>query len=307
MNLNFLLETGTAILSDSKIVPFTLESEELLQGLNCIYFPSLTDSMPSFEISSKLINIPNLSHYDIDDNMNQKVALSTALHINFILVTSNKDLPFFHINIRSLSLHHDELQTPLSSLNANIQVIGLSEIKASFNASIKANIEVPGYKFHYTPSQSNAGGVGIYVKSDLIANKRDDICVNNVDFETVWIQIENSKTKNILCFCIYRHPSSVISKFNDNLEETLSKAEKEKRLIFIMGDFNIDLLSYGKDASTNEFINMMFSHHLQPSFLHPTLTTNTSATLIDNIFVSNASDSKIQSGNPGGGGYPIMA
>ena len=69
------------------------------------------------------------------------------------------------------------------------------------------------------------------------------------------------------------------------------------RLVFIIGDFNIDLLSYEKDTSTNEFINMMFSRNLQPSVLYPTRITDTSATLIDNICVSNASDSNNQSGN----------
>ena len=40
--------------NNSKIFPFTLEPDELLQEINCFDLPSLTDSMPSFEISSKL-------------------------------------------------------------------------------------------------------------------------------------------------------------------------------------------------------------------------------------------------------------
>ena len=296
--LGNLVYLPCTIHNNSKIFPFTLESDELLQEINCTNFPSLTDSLPSFEISSKLTNLPNLSDYDVDDNINKKICSQyCSPHEVSSLLSSSKDLSFFHMNIRSLTLHHDELQTLISSLNVNIQVIGLSEIKASFNAPIKTNIELPGYKFHFTPSQSSAGGVGIYVKTDLTANKRDDLSISNVDFESVWIEIENSKSKNILCCCVYRHPSSAITKFNDHLEETLHKVEKENKLVFIMGDFNIDLLIYEKDTPTNEFINMMFSHHLQPSVLHPTRITDTSATLIDNIFVSNASDSNIQSGN----------
>ncbi len=284
--------------NNSKIFPFTLEPDELLQEINCFDLPSLTDSMPSFEISSKLTNLPNLSDYDIDDNIQQNISSQyCSAHEISSLITSNKDLSFFHMNIRSLSLHHDELQALITSLKANIQVIGLSEIKASFNVPIKTIIDLPGYKFHFTPSQSSAGGVGIYVKSELTANKRDDLSISNADFESVWFEIENSKSKNILCCCVYRHPSSAISKFNDHLEETLSKVEKENKLVLIMGDFNIDLLSYEKDTSTNEFINMMFSHRFQPSVLHPTRITDTSATLIDNIFVNTTTDSNIQSGN----------
>ena len=62
---------------------------------------------------------------------------------------------------------------------------GFPETKATVGSQNKTNIELPGYKFHETPSHSSAGGVGIYVKSHLIANKRDDLCINDEDFETV--------------------------------------------------------------------------------------------------------------------------
>ena len=64
-----------------------------------------------------------------------------------------------------------------------------------------------------------------------------------------------------------------------------------------MGDFNINLLDYTNHNPTNDFINMMFSQHLQPSVLHPTRITETTSTLIDNIFVNNIIGSNIHSGN----------
>ena len=54
------------ILHNSLIFPFTLESDLVLLGLNEIDIPSLTESLPSFEISSRLANLPNLSDYDAD-------------------------------------------------------------------------------------------------------------------------------------------------------------------------------------------------------------------------------------------------
>ena len=48
-------------------------------------------------------------------------------------------------------------------------------------------------------------------------------------------------------------------------------------------------------TSTNDFINMMSAHYFQPSVLHSNHVKDT--TLIDNIFVSNAISSNIQSGN----------
>ena len=137
----------------------------------------------------------------------------------------------------------------------------------------------------------------VYVKSDLKANKRDDLSFTNNDFETIWIEIDNSKAKNILCCCAYRHPSSDISKFSDYFQETFSKLENENKLIFVIGDFNINLLNHENHTPTNEFINMMFSNNLQPSVIHPTPISDTCSTLIDNIFVNSAPDSKIHSGN----------
>ena len=78
---------------------------------------------------------------------------------------------------------------------------------------------------------------------------------------------------------------------------TLSNLAKENKLIAVMGDFNIDLLKYDSHTPSNDFVNMMFSYHFQPSILHPTRITDTSSTIIDNIYVNNATESNIFAGN----------
>ncbi len=284
--------------NNSEIFPFTLEADEFLLALNNINLPSVTNLLPPLDITSQLTNLPNLSDYDLDENLDLNInSQYCAVEGLASLHASPKALSIFHMNIRSLSLHHDEFHTLLSNLNVDFQVIGLSEIKVSNNAPLTTNVNLPGYNFHYTASNSAAGGVGIYVKSNLKANVRNDLSFSNDDFETIWIEIENSKAKNVLCCCAYRHPSTDISAFSDHLQEKLSMIENENKLTFIMGDFNINLMNYDNHAQTNDFINLMFSHHLQPSVLHPTRITDTTSTLIDNIFVNTAVDSNIQSGN----------
>ena len=54
-----------------------------------------------------------------------------------------------------------------------------------------------------------------------------------------------------------------------------------------MGDFNIDLLKSDENPHVNDFLNQMFSSSFQPLITRPTRITNSSATLIDNIFVNN--------------------
>ena len=63
------------------------------------------------------------------------------------------------------------------------------------------------------------------------------------------------------------------------------------------GGFNINLIDYSNHAPTNDFTNIMFSQHLQPSILHPTRITDTTSTLIDNILISNTLGCNIQNGN----------
>ena len=194
---------------------------------------------------------------------------------------------------KHLTLFHMNVSTLLYCLNANFYVISLSEIRTSVGNQIKTNTELPGYNFHNIPLQSSAGGVGLYVKTDLTLIKRDDLCTSDEDFETVWIEIVNSNTKNLLFCCIYRHPRSDISKFSDHLQMTLSNVEKENKLVSIMGDLNIDLLKYDNNTPSNDVINMMFAYHLQPS----TSSADSSSTIIDNIYVNNASASNIFAGN----------
>ena len=106
------------------------------------------------------------------------------------------------------------LYTLLTNTGIYFEIIGLSETKNTTYSTISTNTDIPGYKFYNTPSQSAAGGVGIYVKSNLKADVRIDLSTSTFDFETVWIEVQNAKSKNILCCCAYRHPSSEIQKFN---------------------------------------------------------------------------------------------
>ena len=77
---------------------------------------------------------------------------------------------------------------------------------------------------------------------------------------------------------------------------TLQKLEKSNKAIFVMGDFNINLLSYDGHTDTNDFTNSMVSHYILPYILHPTRVTDHSSTVIDNIF-SNVTDFDTVSGN----------
>ena len=76
----------------------------------------------------------------------------------------------------------------------------------------------------------------------------------------------------------------------------MQKISKENKLLFLIGDFNVNLLNYESHIDTNDFINTMISRYLLPYILHPTRVTDHSETVIDNIFSNNTSH-EIISGN----------
>ena len=63
----------------------------------------------------------------------------------------------------------------------------------------------------------------------------------------------------------------------------LQKISKEKKNVFLHGDFNVDLLRYDKHAGRNQFIDSR-SSFMFLSFIYPTRVTGHLQTIIDNIF-----------------------
>ena len=57
--------------------------------------------------------------------------------------------------------------------------------------------------------------------------------------------------------------------------------------MFLLGDFNLNLLNYNEHNQTYEFLDSLASNLFTPLILQPTRITSHSNTLIDNIF-SNA-------------------
>ena len=88
-----------------------------------------------------------------------------------------------------------------------------------------------------------------------------------------------------------------LDEFNDNyLNTLLDKISKENKSVFLLGDFNADLLKYDKHAPTNQFLDSLSSHMFLPHIVQPIRVRTASKTLIDNIF-SNIHTPSSNSGN----------
>ena len=84
---------------------------------------------------------------------------------------------------------------------------------------------------------------------------------------------------------IYRHPFIDTTDFNLNyFNDLLAKISK-----FLLGDFNINLLSYNEHRPATGFLDSLASNSLLPYILQPIRLTGHSKTFTDNIFCNLAS------------------
>lgn len=74
--------------------------------------------------------------------------------------------------------------------------------------------------------------------------------------ESVFVEILNKLGKNTIVGCVYKHPDLPIKEFTEvYLSKTLEKFSLEKKNVFIMGDFNINLLNCESNTETSDFFD----------------------------------------------------
>ena len=127
-------------------------------------------------------------------------------------------------------------------------------------------------------------GIGLFVNQSLNYNVLEKI--SNEAFQALWVAISFVDQKNIICGIIYRQHNSP-DDFLTYLDRTIEKMVSDDKDVYIMGDFNIDLLKCETSQVSQDFLLSLRSCYLIPTVDKPTRLHRTSATLIDNIFVNN--------------------
>ena len=77
---------------------------------------------------------------------------------------------------------------------------------------------------------------------------------------------------------------TVILKFNDYYIKLMELLNQTNKTVFLLGDFNIDLLNHNQHSVTNEFLGCLSSLMLLLHIVQPTRIRNNSKTLIDNSY-----------------------
>ena len=100
--------------------------------------------------------------------------------------------------------------------------------------------------------------------------------------EDLFVEIIDDKIKNKIVGIIYRPPNNLADAFLNRLDESLNKITQENKEVYIMGDYNIDMTK--SDTLALKFQNTLMSYAFNSHINNPTRISNTSRTLLDNIF-----------------------
>ena len=222
--------------------------------------------VPSFSIQSLIGQLPG-ENIDIDEFISDTVESKYYTPAEFIAKKfKKKSFSLMHLNIASLQAHIDELRSLLTLLNHPIDAICITETRL-YDESSLTEINIPGYDFLHTPTTTQCGGAGIYIKStpdyDYEVLKKytashTDIC------ETIFIELKNKNKKNMVIGCIYRHHTPIRDFCSTYLDSTLRNIAKSKKKCALLGDFNIDLIKYGTNNNISAFYDQLSAH----GFLH---------------------------------------
>ena len=85
---------------------------------------------------------------------------------------------------------------------------------------------------------------------------------------------------------MYRPPNTDPSDFRNDVNMITSSPIMEKKEIILGMDHNLDLLKCGLHKHTQLFLDILLDKNIYPTITRPTQICHNTATLIDNIFVS---------------------
>ena len=102
---------------------------------------------------------------------------------------------------------------------------------------------------------------------------------------TLEIKLKNHR---LIVGSIYRPPNTNAKSFTTDFTKYVRKLHKIKGADIVIGlDHNLDLLKKDQHPNTHAFLECILENNMVPCITRPTRITNNTATLIDNILISN--------------------
>ena len=218
--------------------------------------------------------------HDTDDNSCDYVDSNERLQLN------QSDLCILQLNIRGL---YSKLEKFKSLLNENFKdgmpdILLLCETWQNTNSP---DIHLQGYQmFEQRRLHKKGGGTSVFIKKGYTSKPlpKPEIDFENIEHCLVEVLIEN---KMYVVGSLYRAPNTNQKEFLREYKSLIDYVYSKKPYgVFLGMDHNLDLLKSASHYNTQEFLNTTIENGLIPTINRPTRITHSSATLIDNIVVS---------------------
>ena len=187
--------------------------------------------------------------------------------------------------------HQHELRLLLQQLNNKNSTVDIVALCETFlTKKVEKLVNIPGYTLYCkNRTDHKGGGVGLLIRNGIrhCTWKDLDEFVER-ESEHLFIEITSKCGKKIIVGSSYRAPNTNPAKFISHLENVISitRTGRIEREIVLCMDHNLDLLKCHLHEPTKHFHDSLFELGLFPTITYPTRITQTTATLIDNIFVS---------------------
>ena len=208
-------------------------------------------------------------------------------YVHKITDVCQTDLVVIQLNIRGFGSKRSDLidliDTSVHSRNPD--VLMLSE---TWLTPFSPKLVIPGYElFHQDRMDKRGGGITILVSNKLRCCIRSDLSSKLKESECITIDITLKNGSHCIISSMYRPPNSDIPTFLASYNSLVCAMKRDCPKGIIIGlDHNLDFLKSSKHCTTNDFIQNNLDFGLIPTITRPTRITQSSATLIDNIIVS---------------------
>ena len=234
---------------------------------------------------------PKLDLYRNDDALvvADLEKFDTCDYIYSVKHVHTDDLIIVQLNIRGLYTKTSILTDLLSSCveGRPPDVVLLSE---TWLTPTSPPVLINGYELiHRCRTHKRGGGVGILVSKALRYKECKAITSSIVENECVTIELELRSHEKCIISSMYRPPNVNIQAFQTCYNSLVCEMNKLRPKAIIIGlDHNLDFLKSTTHSGTNQFIQHNLDFNMIPTITRPTRITKNSATLIDNILVSQS-------------------
>ena len=108
------------------------------------------------------------------------------------------------------------------------------------------------------------------------------------EVKSTYIEMTSKNSKHIVLGIVDRSPNTCQKMLKDHITKVSHKLKQEKgnKELVLGMDYNLDLLKGHEHHRTQQFLDLILELELIPTITRPTRITQSTAMLIDNIFIS---------------------